>query len=117
APIEEEIRKPAASACLGPLRCDSGGCVPAPAGPSELAALYLAVEIGIAANTLVVNEDLRHGTASLGALQHLAIALLVVGHVDFLIVQAQLLQELLGRAAIAAPVLRVDLDLAHASSA
>src|SRR5258708_22633607 len=75
-----------------------------PAGPVEIVEIVEAADMGRA------NEDLRHGHASVGALNHPAPSLPIAGHVDFGEGHALPAHKRLGRPAIAARAGGVDFD-------
>src|SRR5436305_7064299 len=73
------------------------------------------VEVVKAADMGRADEDLRHGHASVGALDHLAPSFRIAGHVDLGENHCLAVQKRFGRMAIRAIASGVNLDMGHVS--
>ena len=74
---------------------------------------YEARQIGVTTKTNTIDEDLGHAGTTISQLHHTPVGIHIGTHVNLTIDTAQLLQQLLGSTAIAAPVFGVNDDIAH----
>src|SRR4051794_29663368 len=85
----------------------------APEHRVELAGAVERVKIVAAADRLAVDEDLRHRSPSFRLLRHFDPLARLHHDVDFLELNALLIEELLGACAIRAPGAGIDDDFGH----